>query len=564
MNFDYIFNIQTCSDFIRDVAPMSLVYYSHYTSIITSLLIGTLVLYYGKKSLTSILLFALSIFFTLWVVCDLVTWASFNSADYMFFWSLLSMLTALIYLTCIYFAYVFVNQRSLPFKFLALFTVLFIPVIYFTPTIYNLSGFSYVDCISLEVPLFTNFCYFFGVFAFIFILILSIVGCIRTADKSFRKQIILMTFGIELFILIFFTATFLDTYFVNAGLTGDYMLSNYGLFGMIIFMAVLAFLIVRFKAFNIKLLGAQALMWTIALLVGSQLFFIKTITNYVLTSITLIISIVAGYILVRSVKSVDEQRSRLEILTDKLEKANQHLRELDQLKSEFVSMATHQIRSPISAIRGYASMLLEGDFGQLTPSTVEPIETVNKSAYSLGLVVEDFLNISRMEQGRMKYDMTKFDMKGLVEEIMRESQPNMKPGVPVTFECIDCDRSDHSVYADKGKIKQVIGNLLDNSIKYTPTGWIKVKLERTFNENKEKVLKVSISDSGVGISTETMPLLFSKFSRAKDANRTNIRGTGLGLYVAKQIVMGHPGADIWAESPGEGKGSTFIIELPVK
>lgn len=209
-------------------------------------------------------------------------------------------------------------------------------------------------------------------------------------------------------------------------------------------------------------------------------------------------------------------------------------------------------------------MLLEGDFGQLAPQAKEPVETINKSAYSLGLVVEDFLNISRMEQGRMKYDMTNFDMKNLVEEVMRESQPNMKASVPVTFSCIDCDHTDHTVMADKGKIKQVLGNLLDNSIKYTPTGWIKVSLEKALNDNKEKVIKVSISDSGVGISAETMPLLFSKFSRAKDANRTNIRGTGLGLYVAKQIVMAHTGGDIWAESPGEGKGSTFILELPVK
>ena len=164
----------------------------------------------------------------------------------------------------------------------------------------------------------------------------------------------------------------------------------------------------------------------------------------------------------------------------------------------------------------------------------------------------------------MKYDMTKFDIRSLVEEIMRESQPNMKPTVPVSFTCVNCDDIDHTVLADKGKMKQVIGNLLDNSIKYTPTGSVKVTLEKAVNENKEKVFRVAISDTGVGISAETMPLLFSKFSRAKDANKTNIRGTGLGLYVAKQIVMAHPGADIWAESPGEGKGSTFFVDLPLK
>ncbi len=105
-------------------------------------------------------------------------------------------------------------------------------------------------------------------------------------------------------------------------------------------------------------------------------------------------------------------------------------------------------------------------------------------------------------------------------------------------------------------MKEVIGNIIDNSIKYTPSGSVGVSISREAN----KVL-VKISDTGVGISRETLPLLFKKFSRATDASKQNILGTGLGLYLAYEFITAHKGK-IWAESDGEGKGSRFIVEVP--
>jgi signal transduction histidine kinase len=113
------------------------------------------------------------------------------------------------------------------------------------------------------------------------------------------------------------------------------------------------------------------------------------------------------------------------------------------------------------------------------------------------------------------------------------------------------------VNADKGKIKQVLGNIIDNSIKYTPTGGIHVWITAKIPEKK---ILISISDTGVGIHPEVLPKLFAKFTRAPDASKTNILGTGLGLYVAKKMIEAHHGR-IWAESAGPGKGSTFFVEL---
>ena len=121
---------------------------------------------------------------------------------------------------------------------------------------------------------------------------------------------------------------------------------------------------------------------------------------------------------------------------------------------------------------------------------------------------------------------------------------------------IEVDPGNYTVSADIGKMKQIIGNLIDNSIKYTKEGWIKVHLKTNSH------VHIEISDSGVGIAPETMPKLFQKFSRAKDANETNVVGTGLGLYVVKTMVEAQHGR-VWAESEGVGKGSKFIVELPV-
>jgi signal transduction histidine kinase len=257
------------------------------------------------------------------------------------------------------------------------------------------------------------------------------------------------------------------------------------------------------------------------------------------------------------VKKEIEQREKIEKLALDLEKANVRLRELDNLKSEFLSFASHQLRSPLTAIHGYTSMLLEGDFGEI-PEKIKPtVETLDKSSQSLIKIVNDFLNISRIEQGRMQYDFSQFDLKELVEEVIAEQRPNVEvKGLAFTF--IPEQSDSYSVNADRGKLKQVIGNILDNSIKYTPSGSIQVSLN-----HKTGLATISITDTGIGIDPEEIPKLFSKFSRAKDAHKTNVTGTGLGLFVAKQMIEAQKGK-IWVESKGKGTGSTFFIQFEAK
>jgi signal transduction histidine kinase len=248
------------------------------------------------------------------------------------------------------------------------------------------------------------------------------------------------------------------------------------------------------------------------------------------------------------------QRERIEKLAKELEAANVRLKELDQLKSEFLSVASHQLRAPITAIRGYAANLIEGGYGEVPKTFIEPIGVIQESARLMVNSIEDYLNISRIEQGRMKFEKSDFDFADLAHKVVNELMPlAVKKGLTLNF----VGNDPIMVNADIGKIKQVISNLTDNAVKYTEKGSVTVTAEKA-----EKIARVTISDTGVGIAADEIPKLFSKFTRARGANNVNTTGTGLGLYVAKQLVEGN-GGTVRIESDGVGKGSRFIIELPI-
>ncbi|MDO8590703.1 MAG: HAMP domain-containing sensor histidine kinase [bacterium] len=316
-----------------------------------------------------------------------------------------------------------------------------------------------------------------------------------------------------------------------------------------------SYAILRYGLFNIKVIATQLFVFSLwifilirALVANDR---IELISNLVLFALTVVI----GIFLIRTVIQEVQQREKIQKLAEDLEAANGRLKELDQLKSEFVSLATHQIRGPLTAIKGYASLMMEGDYGEMPASFHEPIDTIFKSSESLVVIVNDFLNVSRIEQGKMKYDFITFDLCALVNEVVNEVKPNIeKKGLAVSVAI--CPEP-VNISGDIGKIKQVVGNLLDNSIKYTPKGSITVSLASDKATGKAVL---SIKDTGVGVRPETIPHLFQKFSRAEDAAKFNVLGTGLGLYVAKEMIKAH-GGRIWVESFGEGKGSTFFVEL---
>ena len=247
----------------------------------------------------------------------------------------------------------------------------------------------------------------------------------------------------------------------------------------------------------------------------------------------------------------------VEKATHDLRKANTQLKKLDAAKSEFISIASHQLRTPLTVIKGYISMMLEGNFGVLTKPETESLEKVFISNERLIQLVENLLNISRIESGRLQFDFKQVDLNEMVESVIEELSGNAKKkGLILQYKA--SIKPIPKIKIDEEKIRQVVMNLIDNAIKYTKQGSVTVKLEQT-----GKKISFSVADSGMGVRPEDMVNLFKKFSRGTGTSLIHTEGTGLGLYVARMMIAAHKGK-IWAESDGVGKGSRFCFELPTK
>ncbi|MFN3692743.1 MAG: sensor histidine kinase [Candidatus Paceibacteria bacterium] len=276
--------------------------------------------------------------------------------------------------------------------------------------------------------------------------------------------------------------------------------------------------------------------------------------GFVITALTLVIIFASR----RHSRKIEKSKDDIEELAKGLEKANARLRELDKQKSEFVSVASHQLRSPLAAIRGYASMLVEGSFGKVDEKMREPLERIADSAKMMNESVEDFLSVSRIEGGNMKYELADFNLRDLAENITDDLRPEgFKKGLLLLFKSELTSQG--LVHADKGKTQQILHNLINNSLKYTPKGTVTVFVH---DDIRSKKIIVDIIDTGIGMSNDTIHSLFEKFSRAKNANTVNIKGTGLGLFVAREMARAM-GGDVIAHSDGEGHGSRFEFFLPV-
>ncbi|MFA5023199.1 MAG: ATP-binding protein, partial [Candidatus Paceibacterota bacterium] len=382
--------------------------------------------------------------------------------------------------------------------------------------------------------------YLFGILV-IFLLARGLFVLIRKTLKSSGKrfeQLGLVLIGIFITCFLIITFNFIFPAFLN-----NSSLIPFGAFFIIPFIALTAYSIARHGLLNIKVISTEVLVFVLAIITFFEVVLSSDITIIIYKGVEFGILLFFGLLLIRSVIKEVQQREEIEKLAvdlskanDKLKVANEKLKELDRQKTEFVSIASHQLRSPLTAIKGYTSMLLEGSFGPIEEKAREAIDRVYESSLKLVTVIEDFLNITRIELGKMKYEISVFDLGALAQTVVKDQEPNVKKrGLTIEFQD---GTGNHQISADSGKVTQVISNIIDNSIKYTPAGGVKIKVEN-LPAGKSKVkenVRITVSDTGVGIPKETLGKLFDKFVRADDAGKTNISGTGLGLYVAKQIV----------------------------
>lgn len=254
---------------------------------------------------------------------------------------------------------------------------------------------------------------------------------------------------------------------------------------------------------------------------------------------------------------LQDQYRKLQQQREALAAANDRLKALDQAKSEFISIASHQLRTPLTVIKGYLSLLMEGSAGRCDSVAMESIRKVSASTDRLVSLVNDLLDISRIERGVLLLDQVPARLELLAEGVVDELYTRAeKHNVVLTFH--RSRKKTDTVLIDKKKIREVMMNMVDNAVKYTPAGG---KIDVYVKKEKDKVL-FEVKDTGMGLSPDTIPKLFEKFSRGEGVSVIDTEGVGLGLFVAKRIIDAHDGK-IWAESKGKNKGSTFAFALPI-
>ncbi|NDJ77809.1 MAG: GAF domain-containing protein, partial [Chloroflexi bacterium] len=235
--------------------------------------------------------------------------------------------------------------------------------------------------------------------------------------------------------------------------------------------------------------------------------------------------------------------------------------EVDRLKSEFVATVSHELRTPMTSIKGYADLLLLGAAGAITEQQQRFLETIKQNADRLSILVNDLLNISRIDQGRMELKFGWVDVEDLLNAMavhIRGRSEDERRSMNIQLDVPEDQRL--SIWGDYDKVAQVFTNLADNAFNYTPEGG-EITFGAVFDEDDQTVI-LSVADTGIGIPPEVSDRVFERFFRGDETHELvmDTPGTGLGLAIVKEYVEMHQGM-IWFESE-EGKGTTFYVQLP--
>jgi signal transduction histidine kinase len=550
------------------IAIPQLLFYTHVPAFVISFLLGLFIFSSNRKSSVNKNLFFFILFLCFWIFSDLAPWLSSDPNVNLFFVRII----ILVVLSLVFFLFFTESLigKEISLRKKLLYFIPFVPILVFLFTNYNAYILDSVKCSSQYGILIWYVYLLSAVYTFLSAKNLLSHYRQKNTNEKIKNQIKLILLALLFIVAWFIIISLLAIIFSNEEI---YMLTP---LGIVIFIAALAYSITKYQFLNIKLIAAQTLTYSIWILIGSQYFFADSIIVYLLVSLTLALSMLFGYMLIKSVKLEVERKEQLQKMSDSLAQANDQLRKLDNAKTEFISIASHQLRTPVTAIKGFASLLMEGSYGEVSKEVQGAVEKIYISSERLVNLIEDLLNVSRIESGRLTFTFENAS----VEKILKELHDNFILIAKSKKFYLDLKMPKEPLpefKMDASKIRELISNFIDNALKYTEKGGVTISAEmkdagaviddKGFVKEGEKspygkVVRITVSDTGIGIPKEEIPYLFRKFSRGKDVSRLHVGGTGLGLYVGKAIADAHHGAT-WVESDGAGMGSRFIIEIPV-
>ncbi|MFH1789689.1 MAG: ATP-binding protein [bacterium] len=386
---------------------------------------------------------------------------------------------------------------------------------------------------------------FFGLFFYSSYLLVRYYG--KSSDIK-RAQIKFILIGMALSFAGGSTNYFL-WYNINVPPYGNIVASSFVIFT--------AYAIVKYNLLNVKVAATEG-----ALLLMNLLLFFRSLVSttkgeLAINGTVLLGSLLLSVLLIKSVKKEIKRREEVTNLAHSLERANLKLKELDRQKTEFLSIASHQLRTPLSIIKGYIELIQDGVYGKISKSLKQILVNMDVSNEHLAQLVDNFLDISRIEQRRTRFDFKAVDLEKIVSGVVNELKDRaISKGLKLEWKF--SKKSFRKIWADDEKIRHVVFNFVDNAIKYAEKGVITITLNKENNG-----LVVRIKDMGIGFGKVDEANFFQKFYRGQNVSGINVTGTGLGLYVCRKFIESHKGK-IWARSQGKNKGSEFGFWVPLK
>jgi signal transduction histidine kinase len=319
---------------------------------------------------------------------------------------------------------------------------------------------------------------------------------------------------------------------------------------MLPFIGLISYSIYREHLFGFKVLTVQSFAYILGLLMFIEVILTREPILVVFRIALLVAVVIAGVLFARSVTKEIEQR-------ELIEKQEKELERINVSQENLLHFMSHEIKGYLTKSEAAFASIVEGDFGHCDPE-LEKLSNDALTEVRKGVdTIMDILDAASLKKGTMSLKKDSFDFREALDQVIGE-QRHAAADKNLALN-ISADPGQYPVLGDKEKLcRHVIRNLIDNAIKYTPEGSIEVSLARVGT-----ALRLSVKDSGVGITPEDMAHLFTEGGRGKDSIKINVHSTGFGLYIAKQIVTAHQGR-IWAESAGQGRGTVFIVELPLQ
>jgi signal transduction histidine kinase len=521
-------------------------------TLIGSTLLGFMVYFNNKKSSTNRLFFLLSIFIDLYIIVNFVSLhPPINTPEVQLFWIRVVMLVCSFIGPILFLlVHTFPHQHlRLRFRYiLGLFTLMTLSAIAsITPLVFKAieyPGGKPVPVPGPGIPIF--FLDFVGLFI---VSIITLIVKYRRAVGEEKGKLLSFLVGV----LVSFSLMGICTVTFVVILKTSAMVFLGPIFPVVL-IGCIAYSIVKHKMFDVKVFSTQILMAVIAIVLFSKIFMAQSVTAQIVDMVLFLLVAVIGIILVKSVRREVEQREELATLAQTLEKANLRLQELDRQKTEFLSIASHQLRTPLSIIKGYIELIEDGVYGKMPKKVEAVLSDMDESNERLVKLVDEFLDISRIEQERTKFNFEKCDISETVQSVLKElSQKAEGKGLILSEPTYP---KSHEVTMDEEKVRHVIFNFVDNALKYSDKGSVDVKVT-----TEKGGFAVRVQDQGFGFNKEDEANFFQKFYRGKNVVGTNVNGTGLGIYVCKKFIEAH-GGNVWAHSPGLGKGSEFGFWIP--